>query len=124
MAVKVVDASAAAAVLFDEPEADRVSDYLMGHMLVAPELFPFELANVCVTKMRRHGDQHDLLIRQFDLFPSLGISMHVVDASAVVHLADQIGLTAYDASYLWLALTLGAELVTLDRKLAAVATRR
>jgi hypothetical protein len=31
-------------------------------------------------------------------------------------------LTAYDASYLWLARMLGGELVTLDRKLAAAKT--
>jgi predicted nucleic acid-binding protein len=50
--------------------------------------------------------------------------MHTVNANAIVHLADKMGLTAYDASYLWLARRLDAELVTLDRKLAAVASRR
>jgi len=32
-------------------------------------------------------------------------------------------LTAYDASYLWLARALGGDLVTLDRKLAASMAR-
>jgi predicted nucleic acid-binding protein len=36
----------------------------------------------------------------------------------VVALAAKTGLTAYDASYLWLSQRLGAPLVTLDRKLA------
>ncbi len=40
----------------------------------------------------------------------------------VVSLALATGLTAYDASYLWLARLLGAELVTLDRRLAAAAS--
>jgi len=124
MAVKVVDASAAAAILFAEPGGDRVSEVLTGHTLVAPELFRFELANICVTKMRRHKDQRDLLVHQFDAFPTLGILIHSVVARAVVHLADAVGLTAYDASYLWLARHLDAELVTLDRKLAAVAAPR
>jgi predicted nucleic acid-binding protein len=31
-------------------------------------------------------------------------------------LAEQIGLTWYDASYLWLARRTGAELVTLDQQ--------
>ena len=43
------------------------------------------------------------------------------DASALAAVAKDTGLTAYDASYLWLARHLGAELVTLDTKLAAVA---
>ncbi|MBV8446586.1 MAG: type II toxin-antitoxin system VapC family toxin [Hyphomicrobiales bacterium] len=42
-----------------------------------------------------------------------------VDIAATLDLAETAGLTAYDASYLWLARVLGAELVTLDRKLAA-----
>ena len=49
----------------------------------------------------------------------------LVDTSALgaqlLGLAERIGLTAYDASYLWLARRTGAELVTLDRRLAAAA---
>ena len=44
-----------------------------------------------------------------------------VDHSAVLALAQRTGLTGYDASYLLLARTLEAELVTLDRQLAAAA---
>jgi predicted nucleic acid-binding protein len=35
-----------------------------------------------------------------------------------LELAAATGLTAYDASYLWLARRLGADLVTLDKQLA------
>ena len=41
-----------------------------------------------------------------------------MDYDAVLDLALATGLTAYDASYLWLSSHLGAELVTLDRQLA------
>jgi uncharacterized protein with PIN domain len=50
---KVVDASALAALLFAEPEADSIARRLEGARLVAPSLVDFELANVCLTKMRR-----------------------------------------------------------------------
>ncbi len=43
-----------------------------------------------------------------------------VPATDVVSLAVRTGLTAYDASYLWLAMSRDAELVTLDRQLARV----
>jgi uncharacterized protein with PIN domain len=46
--VKVVDASALAALLFGEPEADLVAGQLDGARLVAPSLLAFELANVCL----------------------------------------------------------------------------
>ncbi len=42
-----------------------------------------------------------------------------VDHADAVLIARATGLTAYDASYLWLAGHLGAELVTLDARLAA-----
>ena len=38
-------------------------------------------------------------------------------------LAKATGMTGYDASYLWLAGILGADLVTLDKKLAAASLR-
>ena len=47
------------------------------------------------------------------------ISFDPVDFGSVLRLAIETGLTAYDASYLWLSRHLGARLVTLDRKLAA-----
>jgi len=44
-----------------------------------------------------------------------------IDFGDLLELAGDTGLTAYDASYLWLARELHAELVTLDRRLAAAA---
>ena len=45
----------------------------------------------------------------------------VTDASALSSAALLWGLTAYDASYLWVAWSMKTPLVTLDRRLAAVA---
>jgi predicted nucleic acid-binding protein len=42
-----------------------------------------------------------------------------VDQEEAIVLAERSGLTAYDASYLWLARETGSELVTLDGRLAA-----
>jgi predicted nucleic acid-binding protein len=39
-----------------------------------------------------------------------------------VNLADETGLTTYDASYLWLARHLQGEVVTLDRKMQRATT--
>lgn len=121
--VKVVDASALAALLFGEPEAEAIAERLEGARLAAPSLLDFELANVCVTKMRRHPAQRGTLRAAFRLTDRLALETVAVDHGAVLDLAEATGLTAHDASYLWLASTLGAELVTLDRKLAAATTR-
>jgi uncharacterized protein with PIN domain len=52
MAVKVVDASAVAALLFSEPEAEIVASALDGAELVAPTLLSFELTNVLSHEMQ------------------------------------------------------------------------
>jgi predicted nucleic acid-binding protein len=117
--VKVVDASALAALLFAEPEAEAIAGRLKGARLAAPSLMDFELANVCLTKIRRQPSQQDALRAAFRLAHRLRVETVAVDHAATVDLAEATGLTAYDASYLWLAQTLDAELVTLDQKLAA-----
>ncbi|MBI2312712.1 MAG: type II toxin-antitoxin system VapC family toxin [Betaproteobacteria bacterium] len=121
MAVKVVDASAVAAVLFAEPGADALASRLGESRLAAPALLPFEVANVCLTKMKHHPKQRDALVAQFHLLAEMGIESIEVDQGEVVGLAERARITAYDASYLWLARALGAELVTLDKRLAAAA---
>ena len=118
MAVKVVDASALAALLFGEPEAENIAEQLEGAQPIAPVLLGFELANVCLIKCRRHPAQREALTAAFRLREQLEVREVAVDHDAVLGLAKRTGLTVYDASYLWLARELEAELVTLDIQLA------
>lgn len=118
MSVKVVDASALAALLFGEPEAESVAEQLGDAQLVAPALLGFELANVCLIKSRRHAEQRPVLTAAFRLRHQLGVEEVEVDHDGALELAASTGLTAYDASYLWLTRKLGADLVTLDQQLA------
>ena len=117
--VKVVDASAVAALLFGEPEAEAIAERLEGARLAAPSLLDFELANVCLTKMRRQPGERDALLAAFRLAQTLRVERIAVDHAVSLDLAEATGLSAYDASYLWLSRTLRGELVTLDRKLMA-----
>jgi len=123
-AVKVVDTSALAALLFGEPEAEEVAGALDGARLVAPGLLGFELANVYVTKCRRYPHQREALLAAFQLRDRFGTQEIAVDHAATLEIALTTGLTAYDASYLWLARQLGAELVTLDKELQRAAAIR
>lgn len=121
MLTKVVDASALAALLFGEIEANIVAARLAEARLVAPSLLAYELATVCRVKGRRHPDQKAALTAAFRLRDRLGIEEVAVDHDAILAMAAATGLTVYDASYLWLARQLEAELVTLDRQLAKAA---
>ena len=122
MAVKVVDASALAALLFDEAAADEIDNRLASATLAAPSLLCFEMANVCWTKRRQYPERSDALLQALLLLDGLPIATHEVDHPSVLIMAEQMSLTTYDASYLWLARQLQAELVTLDRQLARAAT--
>lgn len=120
--IKVVDASALAALIFAEPEADAIVARLEGARLAAPSLLDYELANVCLVKLRRAPDQAKALRAAYGMAHRLRVETVAIDPFGVLELAEATGLTAYDASYLWVARSIGAELVTLDRKLAAAVT--
>ncbi|MBM4135078.1 MAG: type II toxin-antitoxin system VapC family toxin [Nitrospira sp.] len=123
MPVKVVDASALAALLFGEPEAEIVASQLEHHTLAAPTILPFEIASVCLKKLRRHKEQREAIVTAYALLDRLAIEYVQIHFSEVIALAERSKLTVYDAAYLWLAQSLNAELVTLDSSLARAAQR-
>jgi len=115
--VKVVDASAIAAILFGEAEAEAIGRRLDNSILLAPELLNFELAQVSIKKLRGEEIEMQDVADAFKTLETLLIDRLVVDPPTVVALAQKAGLSAYDASYLWLSRQHDAELVTLDKKL-------
>lgn len=118
MSVTVIDASVVAAVLFMEPEGEAPSRKLEGR-LIAPLLLPFELANVCRSKMRSQPGHAEAWLGRYRELPRLGIELVPVDMGVVPKVAVKFNLTAYDAAYLQAALQYSAPLVTLDAGLAA-----
>ncbi len=117
--VVVVDASALAAVAFQEPEWGAVRTALEGRALVVPRLLAYELTNVAAMKLRRHPANAALIRAGLEgvLADDFAIYWSDVDHMAVLALAEKTGLKSYDASYLWLAMHLEADLVTLDADL-------
>lgn len=117
----VVDANVLAAFVFGEPECEEAMARLHPYTLHAPALLPFEIANVAMNKLRRgQGTSQDLAERLegFDFSP---IRLAETPPAGVFGLAQRYRLSAYDASYLWLAAELRAPLLTFDGKLAAAA---
>ena len=98
MVVKVIDASALAAIVFVEPEGKNVIREIEGCELAAPFLLPFELANVCLTKQRRHPAQREQLLSNFLLVDRMAIRYVGMNMVQVLLLAEEHNLTAYDAS--------------------------
>ncbi len=124
MRARVVDASALGALAFGEPQAEAVARRLGRAPLAAPALLWFELCNLCRKKLAAHPGKASLIQTAFHDALELSIQVGAVDYPGVVDLAVETGLTAYDASYLWLAEALEGELVTLDERLESVARVR
>jgi predicted nucleic acid-binding protein len=117
----VCDASVFAAVAFGEPGSTGAQSVIRARRLLAPPLLRYELAQVAVTKCARRPDEAVLVEQQF--VRSLRVPVRLVEPSwaAVVEVARENGLSAYDAAYLQLALELRVPLATLDERLGAVA---
>ena len=97
---------------------------LLGAQVFAPRILQFEIANVAWKRIRRQpeGAVATLTLLHAALGEGSSIEWMDVNVTDVVLIAQATGLTAYDASYLWLAASLGADLVTLDKRLAVAST--
>ena len=116
MPIVVADASAIAALVFVETEADAVANRLESTDLAAPTVLSYEIANVATVKLRRRLITRAAAETALALFGRLDVRLHAVDAAAAFEVANETSLTAYDAAYVWLARALHADLVTLDVK--------
>ena len=85
---------------------------------VVPALCRHELANVMASYVK-HGGMAvaDVPLLWESLESLIGGREYEVDFRQVIALAAEKSLSAYDAQYLYLAITLGVPLITQDRKL-------
>ncbi len=118
MTDKVVDASAVVALLFNELTQKKIVARLRDASLHAPVLMEFEVANACLKKMLASPGERRALLEAFSLLGALSIALQGINLVEAIALAERTKLSIYDASYLWLARALDAELVTLDDRLA------
>ena len=105
--------------------ADRVLDQLETDVALVPAIWPLEVSNAVLTGARRQRLQMAETVRFLALLRSLPIT---VDASSldravgpILDLARSYALSAYDASYLELAMREGIALATQDARLSAAA---
>jgi len=123
MRAKVVDASILAAWCFREPKATEALAILCDSELHAPPLLAYELTNIARRKALTYPDKATLVMEALRTALVLPVYWDEVDHVVVMQLALDTGLTTYDASYLYVARTIGAELVTFDEQLAKVSRK-
>lgn len=128
MALCVLDASATLPWLFED-EASPAADALLERVALAgavvPPLWFLECANALATATRRSRIDAARLARNVGLLQRLPVEVDVSDPAdalgTTLDLARAHRLTAYDASYLDLALRRGLPLATNDEPLRAAA---
>ena len=123
----VIDASVTLAWLFEDERstlAQRALTVLEEDEAFVPAIWPVEIQNVLLVAERRGR----LTAEPAELLSGIrSLPIHIegpagIDA-AVYDLAKKYELTAYDASYLELAVRHGCKLATLDKALARAARR-
>lgn len=106
-----------------DPYADSVWDTLALAPAIVPALWPLEVTNALVMGERRGRSTPAQAAAWLAMLRQLPIHVDAETESRAwtdtLHLARAHRLTTYDASYLELALRLGAALATLDAKLKA-----
>lgn len=124
----VVDCSVTMAWCFEDEcdeLADAVLDRLADGEAWVPSLWPLEVANVLIAAERRRRLTAADSARFIELLMGLPIVVddrsHERALSQVLAAARQLGISVYDASYLELAMRLGATLATRDTQLSAAA---
>ena len=126
----VFDASVALAWCFEDersPQSDALLDRAAVQPSCVPQHWALEVANVLVLASRRGRIPAAKRAQFLSLLQNLPI--HVDPApqshalSATIALADEHGLTSYDAAYLELAIRLGVPFATLDHDLIAASKK-
>lgn len=126
----MVDASVALAWCFPDEGSDVANGILValeGRTILVPTIWSLEIANAILVGQRKKRLGQPEIARFVTLLSGLSIrgdlSQHADVINNVLPIAQQFGLSAYDAAYLELALRQGAMLATLDERLATAARR-
>lgn len=118
-AVAVVDASVVVAALADAGTDGRWAGAVLAErVLAAPELMPFESANILRRATLAGELDEALAILAHSDLAALPVDLYPYEAVAGRAWELRRNLTIYDAAYVALAEALDAPLITLDRRLA------
>jgi len=123
----VLDASVAVKLVFKEVLSDNANQFveplrLKKIQIIVPELFYFELANVCWGKAKKGLFPPGHTMEALDKILGLPLTIYYSDrefADVALENALRFGISAYDGAYLALAEIYLAPLVTADEKLLA-----
>jgi predicted nucleic acid-binding protein len=117
----VADTNVFLAVAMNEPERDGIIRSTVGHELLAPDVLPFEIGNAISAMAKRGVLEERQALATWESIRSIPVELRTIDISTALAIACRYGIYAYDAYFLECALEARTALLTLDKRLIAVA---
>lgn len=118
----IADTNIFLAVVLDEPERDNIIAMTGDAGLVAPEILPYELGNAFSAMLKRKQVTADEALAALDMAKKIPVRLVSVDIKAALKLAIAHNIYTYDAYFLHCAASASRPLMTLDKRMKAVAT--
>ena len=119
----IIDTSALIAVIVGEPERDIIVDITAGNSLIGPGSIPWEIGNAFSAMFK----QKRLTIQEAEkgiaIFKSIPLRYIEPDFINSLKISKKTNMYAYDAYFLDCAMRYNAPLLTLDKKLEAMANK-
>jgi predicted nucleic acid-binding protein len=118
----VIDGSFILALLLPDEHTKSVDTFFeqfkkSNSTLLAPSILPYEVINSIYFAVKTKRLNDALATELIDAYIHIPIALHQVKCTDIYAIARKHNLTAYDASYVWLARSLRCPLLTLDKAL-------
>ncbi|TAK11640.1 MAG: PIN domain-containing protein [Anaerolineae bacterium] len=118
-----VDASVLIAVILDETEKPALIELTRGGDLIAPASVPWEVGNAFSAMFKKHRIALPQALHGLEIFHQIPLRLVDIDLAEAVELAAELNIYAYDAYLLRCAAKYRVPLLTLDNKLARLASQ-
>ena len=119
----VIDTSALIAVIVDEPERDIIVDITTGNNLIGPGSIPWEIGNAFSAMFKQKRLTIQEAEKGITIFKSIPIRYIEPDFINSLKISKKTNMYAYDAYFIDCAMRYNASLLTLDKKLYAIANK-
>lgn len=126
----VIDCSIVMAWCFSDESSARADDVLLAlekEDAIVPAIWPFEVANVLAVGKKRGRISQSGISKFLNILSALPI---IIEEESIpralrdtISIADKLSLSAYDASYIELAVRTKSSFATSDKKLVAAAKK-
>lgn len=119
----IIDTSALIAVIVGEPERDFIVDITAGNNLIGPGSIPWEIGNAFSAMFKQKRITIQEAEKGIAIFKSIPLRYIEPDFINSLKISKKTNMYAYDAYFLDCAMRYNAPLLTLDKKLEAMAIK-